>query len=175
MRRSVSTKKVLPPSIKRSPALKCGRRSAITASTALPAGTMISTRRGVSRCSTNSATVRAAFTCLPLVLAAKLSTFLGSRSKPTTENPRLSMLRARFSPITPSPTIPKLCFAMIVPSINPGSRIARPRSTPHCRPKIPRQSAARCQSRTAMPATAATKPRPPSPRACRILPWGYGQ
>ena len=77
--------------------------------TADPAGTIISTRRGRSstfiKPSGVSAPPMPASAACP---AANARVFEASRSYPATGNPLLAILRARFAPITPRPTTPTL-------------------------------------------------------------------
>ena len=108
-RRSVSRKNELPPSIRMSSRSRCGRRCAMTLSTGAPAGTIIRTRRGRSSTAINLSGASA----LPMpdppdCPAANACVLAASRSYPATGNPLLAILRARFAPITPSPTTPIL-------------------------------------------------------------------
>ena len=117
VRRSVSEKWVLPPSMITSPGESSGSNCSMKSSTAGPAFTMSITLRGVLRLATSSfkewqPTKRFPFP-RPLTKSSTLPTV---RLNTATRNPRLSMFNTRFSPITARPINPMShCSDMVDP------------------------------------------------------------
>ncbi len=112
LRRTVSGKYALPPSIMISPWSRCGSSCSMVASVALPACTMISILRGTSSDSTNSSTEKVPTKFLPSASAIRSCVFSGERLNTDTVKPLLSMFRAKFLPITAKPITPICCFAI---------------------------------------------------------------
>ncbi|MNE41170.1 hypothetical protein D3C80_1352280 [compost metagenome] len=112
LRRTVSGKYALPPSMMISPWSRYGRSCSIVASVALPACTMIRILRGTSGDCTNSSTEKVPTKFLPSASAIRSLVFSGERLYTDTEKPLLSMLRAKFLPITAKPITPICCFAI---------------------------------------------------------------
>src|SRR6478735_91635 len=101
-RRWSSWKFVFPPSMIVSPGSRCSISSAIWASVASPAGTMIQTARGFSSFSTSSAIEKAAIAPSPAISLV----FSGVRLYATTSWPSPSRRRTMLAPIRPRPTNP---------------------------------------------------------------------
>src|SRR6478672_6361966 len=101
-RRTSSWKFVFPPSMIVSPGSRCSISSAIWASVASPAGTMIQTARGFSSFSTSSAIEKAAIAPSPAISLV----FSGVRLYATTSWPSPSRRRTMLAPIRPRPTNP---------------------------------------------------------------------
>ena len=103
-RRSVSSKRLFPPSITTSPASRVGTSRSSTMSTGAPAVTITRMRRGRLRagasCSSSSTICRGPPTCSARTGA--------SRSQAATRSPLSFRLRARLRPITPRPTRPNV-------------------------------------------------------------------
>ena len=90
-----------------SPRSRWGNNCSITASTAVPALTMIMIFRGFARLETNSSIDRVGKICFPDArFAANFSVTSVVRLKIETEKPLLSMLSTRFSPMTARPISP---------------------------------------------------------------------
>src|SRR4051794_21026502 len=107
VRRRVSRKRELPPSITMSPSSSSGSSASITPSTGAPALTMTMIRRGLSSESTNSSSDSAAAN-LPSSLCSAMNSRMRSAERlcTATATSRLAMLRARLAPITASPVTP---------------------------------------------------------------------
>src|SRR4051794_11554261 len=107
VRRRVSRKRELPPSITMSPSSSSGSSASITPSTGAPALTMTMIRRGLSSESTNSSSDSAAAN-LPSSPCSAMNSRVRSAERlcTATGTSRLAMLRARLAPITASPVTP---------------------------------------------------------------------
>ena len=113
VRRLVSPKSVLPPSMRMSPFDRCGLSSPISSSTAGPALTIIMIFRGDLRLPTSSVERMIALDRFALGRAFdELVGLLVVRLKTATEKPWLAMFRTRFCPMTARPTSPMSCCAM---------------------------------------------------------------
>ncbi len=107
VRRMVSSKLLLPPSMMMSPASRCGSRDSMNSSTAEPALTINITRRGRLSSLTSSSSEWAPMSLVPLAgPARKSSTLLTVRLKTATVKPFSSMFRTRFWPMTARPINP---------------------------------------------------------------------
>src|SRR4051812_37477517 len=151
VRRCVSLKNELPPSMRTSPFSRCGAIFSMVMSTGSPALIIIMIRRGRSSDAANSSNVFVPTSCLPGCFATKRSTHSPSRFQTATGKPCSSTLSARFSPITPRPIMPNDAFAIVTPhgarasSPAVGERLARRplragRDARHVRTRRPRSS-----------------------------------
>ncbi|MNI29153.1 hypothetical protein D3C73_829590 [compost metagenome] len=112
LRRTVSGKNEFPPSIRISPLDRRGSNWLIVSSVGLPALTIIKILRGTSKDCTNSSTLYVPTSCLPGDSSSSSFVFSGERLNTETLKPLLSILRARFFPITANPTTPICCLDM---------------------------------------------------------------
>ncbi len=107
VRRIVSVKWLLPPSMRTSPFSSNGNRCSMSSSTALPALTSMMILRGFFSEETNSSTVCAPKNFLPWPRPLmKSSTLEVVRLNTEMGKPLLSMFKAMFSPMTASPISP---------------------------------------------------------------------
>src|SRR4051812_10510808 len=122
VRRRVSRKRELPPSITMSPSSSSGVRSSITPSTGAPAFTITMIRRGLSNDETNSSSDSAAAN-LPSSPYSSMNSRVrsGERLCTATGTSRLAMLRARLAPITARPVTPIWLPPLMQATIPPGA------------------------------------------------------
>ena len=117
-RRTSSWKLVLPPSTIVSPGSRCSSSSAICASVASPAGTMIQTARGLSSLATSSAIVNDADRALAGDLAWSSR---ASGCRPRSRARRGRSRRTMLAPIRPRPTNPmRMCGQASGPGVEGG-------------------------------------------------------
>src|SRR5215216_6766318 len=106
-RRTLSTKKLLPPSMSRSPSSRCPASSSSTASTGGPALTMTRMRRGRARAATNSPVEKVPTSSPSSPWCSSSSRVLDSvRLWTATGKPLRAALRARFAPMVARPVTP---------------------------------------------------------------------
>ena len=140
VRRMVSGKWLLPPSMRMSPGSRMGRSWSMRLSTACPALTIIMIFRGLARLSANSWREYVPMMFLPLARpSTNFVTFSVVRLNTATVKPLDSMFITRFSPMTARPTRPMSAFFM---SLSPFFISAHGR----CPRKYPR-SASRLRAR----------------------------
>src|SRR3954470_517890 len=122
VRRRVSRKRELPPSITMSPSSSSGVRSSITPSTGAPAFTITMIRRGLSNDETNSSSDSPAAN-LPSPPYSSMNSRVrcGDRLCTATGTSRLAMLRARLAPITARPVTPIWLPPLMQATIPPGA------------------------------------------------------